>query len=140
MQKPEKFLKDLSVEDMKMLSQQEIDQMFETESQYFNSLSQTRYYFAVDGAKTKNGGIVHTTSQVKIGGISVACVGDEVVYPDDTTSKIKNGCGDASVYDGRSLAIVGSQLENGDEIIETLQDGACIRIFEGQTPPKGFLS
>lgn len=140
MQKPVKFLKDLSVEEMNIMSQQEIDQILEAENQYLNSLPQTRYYFAVEGAKTRNGGTVKANSKVKIAGACVAVVGDEVVYQDGEISKIKNGCGDISLLDGVSLAIVGSQLDNDDEIIETPQNGVCIRIFEGQTLPKGFLA
>ncbi len=139
MQKPEITLENMPSEKIQRLPKDEIQNLMEEERQYNNSRPQKRFYFAVEGAKTKNGGSVKASSEIKIGQLKVAVVGDEVIYPDGTISLIKNGCSEAGLYDGKSLAIVGSCLENGDEIIETLQDGGCIRLFDDEPLPKGFL-
>jgi len=49
-------------------------------------------------------------------------VGDIIRYPDGTESKIVSGAGYAAVCDGKLAAIIGSAAENGDTIIDSLQD------------------
>lgn len=78
-------------------------------------------------------------SSVKIAGYFVAVVGDEVIYADGTTSKIISGSGTAGSIGGYPIAVVGSRLENGDEIVDSLQSGVEYRIYKNKPIPKGFL-
>lgn len=92
------------------------------------------------GAKTQNDGLVNASStNTKIKGLSIARVGDEVIYADSTTSKIIAGAGTACIVDGSPVALVGSRLENGDEIIESPNTTIAIRIYKDQPLPQNFL-
>lgn len=96
---------------------------------------------AVHGAKSQNSGLVNASSNNgKIKGLSIARVGDEFIYADGTTSKIISGAGTACVVEGLSVALVGSRLENGDEIIESPNTTIAIRIYKDQPLPQNFLS
>ena len=55
------------------------------------------------------------------------------------TSKIISGAGTACIVDGLSVALVGSRLENGDEIIDSPNKAVAINIFKGDKAPQGFL-
>ncbi|MGR6844787.1 PAAR domain-containing protein [Acinetobacter baumannii] len=108
--------------------------------QSWNNKPHVIYYVAVHGAKTQNDGLVNASStNTKIKGLSIARVGDEVIYGDGTTSKIISGAGTACVVEGLPVALVGSRLENGDEIIDSPNTSVAIRIYKDQPKPKNFL-
>ena len=97
------------------------------------------YALATLGSKTENGGEVWTASSgIYMGGLRFARVGDEVRYPDGSTSKIASGAGYASVEDGLPHAIVGSTIENGDKIISSLQNDAFITEYAEKRIPGLF--
>lgn len=134
------FLHELPIEQIQQMSQEDIHQTIKAEQLYFQHRPKTLYYFAVNGAKTKNDGLVKaSTTQNTIDGLAIARVGDEVIYADGTTSRIVSGAGTACIVDGLSVALVGSRLENGDEIIDSPNSSVAINIFKGDKAPKGFL-
>ena len=134
------FLHELPIEQLEQMSQEDIDQTIKAEQLYFEHRPKNIYYLAVNGAKTKNDGLVKASAtQHTIGGLAIARVGDEVIYTDGTTSKIISGAGIACVVDGLSVALVGSRLENGDEIVDSPNNSVVINIFKGDKAPQGFL-
>ena len=136
-----KFLHELSIEQLQQMSQEDIEQTLKAEQLYFDHKPHGTYYLAVNGAKSKNGGLVKASfDQSKIAGLSVARVGDDVIYADGTSSKIISGAGKSCVLDGKSVALVGSRLENGDEIVESPNNAVALRIFKDQQIPEGFLN
>ncbi|XZW10223.1 PAAR domain-containing protein [Acinetobacter baumannii] len=135
------FLQDLPIEQLEKFSKNDIQKISNAEQLYWNNKPHDIYYVAVHGAKSQNGGLVNASSNNgKIKGLSIARVGDEVIYADDTTSKIISGAGTACVVEGLSVALVGSRLENGDEIIESPNITIAIRIYKDQPLPQNFLS
>lgn len=135
------FLQDLSIEQLEKLSENDIQQISNAEQLYWNNKPHTIYHVAVHGAKSQNGGLVNASSNVgKIGGLSIARVGDEVIYADGTTSKIISGAGTACIVDGSPVALVGSRLENGDVIIDSPNTTIAIRTYKDQPIPQNFLS
>ncbi|WP_373358420.1 PAAR domain-containing protein [Acinetobacter lactucae] len=135
------FLQDLPIEQLEKLSENDIQQISNAEQLYWNNKPHTIYYIAVHGAKSQNGGLVNTSSNIgKIGGLSIARVGDEVIYADGTTSKIISGAGTACIVDGSPVALVGSHLENGDVIIDSPNTTIAIRTYKDQPLPQNFLS
>lgn len=106
-----------------------------------NKQPHKKYLAATHGSKTKNGGLVHATlnKKVQVQGHNIAVVGDEVIYEDGTTSKIISGTGEAGSIEGYNIALVGSRLENGDEIVESLQSAVEYRLYADRAIPKGFL-
>lgn len=70
----------------------------------------------------------------------MARVGDKVVYTDGSEATIVSGAGGARIIQDTSAALVGSMLDNGDEIISTPQSGSRLVFREGDTFPKGFLT
>ncbi|WP_373225793.1 PAAR domain-containing protein [Enterobacter cloacae complex sp. ESBL7] len=104
------------------------------------------YRIAVDGSLTREGGIVRTNYngceiQLPDGRkVNVALEGDDVVYPDGKTAKIVTGSGRMSEVNGRSVALVGSRLNNGDEIISTPQSSEVLLHREGEQLPGDFLT
>ncbi|MCU4437132.1 PAAR domain-containing protein [Acinetobacter bereziniae] len=136
-----KFLYELPFEQLQQMSQEDIQQTLKAEQLYFKHRPKATYYIAVNGSKTKNGGLVKASAlQCKIGGLAVALVGDEVLYADGTISKIVSGTGKASLIEGKSIALVGSHLENGDEIIDSPNQSVAFHIFKGEKAPEGFLN
>lgn len=134
------FLNDLPKEQLKNLSKEEIEQLQRAEALYWANKPRKMYYCAVNGAKTKLGGLVRASyKDFKIKNMSVARIGDEAIYPDGTTAKIITGAGSALVIDGKSAALIGSRLENGDEIIDSPNTSLAISIFPDVPKPKGFL-
>ena len=86
------FLHELPIEQLQQMSQEEIEQTLKAEQLYFQHRPKTLYYFAVNGSKTKNDGLVKASAiQHTIGGLAIARVGDEFIYADGTTSKIISG-------------------------------------------------
>lgn len=135
------FLQDLPIEQLEKLSKNDIQKISNAEKLYWDNKPHIIYYVAVHGAKTQNDGLVNVSStNTKIKGLSIARVGDEVIYADGTTSKIISGAGTACIVDGSPVALVGSQLENGDEIIESPNNTIVIRIYKDQALPQNFLS
>ncbi|WP_261308027.1 PAAR domain-containing protein [Enterobacter roggenkampii] len=74
------------------------------------------------------------------GGYKMARVGDKVVYADGSEATIVSGAGKARIMQGVSAALVGSMLDNGDEIISTPQSRSRLVFREGNTLPEGFLT
>lgn len=139
MTKP-KFLHELPIEQLKQMSQEDIKQIIKAEQLYFRHRPKKIYYLAVNGAKTKNGGLVKVSAlESRIGGMPIALVGDDVIYADGTTSKIISGAGKGCLINGQSVALVGSSLENGDEIVDSPNISVAINIFIGDKTPEGFL-
>ncbi|HCQ0105530.1 PAAR domain-containing protein [Citrobacter braakii] len=99
------------------------------------------FRFAVVGSLTRKGGIIrHTSGSCTAGGYPMARVGDKVVYADGSETIIVSGAGEARIIQGASAALVGSMLDNGDEIISTPQSGVKLVFREGDILPRGFLT
>ncbi|MBN7124535.1 hypothetical protein BSU01_22950 [Erwinia billingiae] len=90
------------------------------------------YRIAVEGALTQRGGVVRAAwngSEIALEDgqkVNVALEGDEVVYPDGTSARIVTGSGAKFQKGGKSIALVGSRLSNGDVIISTPQAGCTL--------------
>lgn len=77
------------------------------------------YCFAVKGATTRLGGVLReATSDFDVRGThrKAACVGDVVEYAAGTRAQIVTGVGLPDTPTFRALAVVSSQLDNGDVI------------------------
>lgn len=101
----------------------------------------TMYAFATLGARTERGGyLTHATSGLVICGLRAARVGDIVTYRGGSEAAIIDGAGASSIYGGKSHALVGSRLSNGDRIVFTPWDDGKSGLFvaEGKTP-KGLF-
>ena len=100
------------------------------------------YLIATEGSLTRDGGTVfseYNGQQIEIEDgtrLNVSLVGDEVHYPDGTTAKISTGRGNTS---GDSAALVGSLLDNGDEIISSPQGSVRRAVRAGESSPENFL-
>jgi hypothetical protein len=100
------------------------------------------YLIATEGSLTCNGGTVYSEysgQQIQLDDgslVNVSRVGDEVRYPDGMTAKISTGAGNTP---GESLALVGSSLDNGDEIISSPQGRGRRAVRAGETLPANFL-
>lgn len=104
------------------------------------------YRIAVEGSLTRDGGILKTatvTAEIEISNgqkLRVAQTLDTVVYPDGAKAAVISGAGDAGHNGtGQSVALVGSCLSNGDEIISTPQGRAILVLRRGIPAAKGFL-
>lgn len=134
------FLHELGHEIYQQLSLEEIEQIHIAEQLYWQNKPKKSYYIAVQGSKTKNGGIVQATfDSVLVQNLAIARVGDEVLYPDGSKAKIISGAGCAQMIDGVSTAIVGSLLDNNDEIIESPNTTCAIVIYADAVKPQNFL-
>lgn len=71
---------------------------------------------------------------------SVLTEGCTVVYPDGTQARIVSSAGKRNRLHGRGVALVGSRLDNGDEIISTPQGSSLIVGREGVPVPDDFLT
>ena len=99
------------------------------------------FRIATVGSLTRNGGVLQKASgKSTAGGLQVARVGDKVVYANGSEATIISGAGKARVMQGASAALVGSMLDNGDEIISTPQSSNTFVFREGDTFPEGFLA
>lgn len=132
----------LSQDEILKLSTDEIIERQEAEIEFMNKKPHKKFLAATHGSKTKNGGLVHATinKRVKSEGYFLAAVGDEVIYEDGTTSKIISGAGEEGTIEGFEVAVIGSRLENGDEIIESLQSAFEFRLYHDREIPRGFLN
>ncbi|UVE63938.1 PAAR domain-containing protein [Burkholderia pyrrocinia] len=96
------------------------------------------HLFATIGALTERGGrVTAATSGMTLAGLEVARVGDVVTYDDGSEATIIDGAGNCHSA-GKSFALVGSRLSNGDRIIETLRTSWGIHVPEGQSIPGLF--
>lgn len=99
------------------------------------------YRVAAEGSQTRNGGVIKkTTSQMAFkladgSQVRAAHKGDYVVYPDGTTAHIVTCAGEANNH----IALVGSTLNNGDEIINTPQSSVVLIAREGVQMADDFL-
>lgn len=132
----------LSQDEVFNLSIEEIQERIAAEQEFMNKQKHKKLFFATHGSKTKNGGLVRATinQKIKAQGHLLAVVGDEAIYEDGTTSKIISGAGEVGSIEGYDIALVGSRLENGDEIIESLQSVFEYRLYADREIPQGFLS
>jgi len=140
MEKPT-FLSELSIEQLQKMSQEDIDKVIKEEQIFMDKQPHKNFLVATHGSKTRNGGLISATlnQRIQSQGHYIAVVGDEAIYEDGTTSKIISGTGDAGQIGGYGIALVGSRLENGDEIIETLQSAFEYRLYADQKIPQCFL-
>ncbi|KAB0491098.1 hypothetical protein [Pseudomonas vancouverensis] len=99
------------------------------------------YRLATEGSQNRDGGIVQqATSALEYTlesgrKVRVAQIGDVVVYADGRTAQIVTGAG----TENSDIALVGSRLCNGDEIINTLQSGVLLVGREGVPMAEDFL-
>lgn len=99
------------------------------------------YRLATEGSRTRNGGVVQK-NQSSLAftldngqDVRAAHKGDHVMYADGTTAQIVTGAGE----NNSDFALVGSRLNNGDEIIDTLQPFGLWVEREGVPVPENFL-
>ena len=103
------------------------------------------FRFAAEGSQTRGGGTVKIdSSEVMINlksgaSVQLAQVGDRVVYPDGASAVIMTGAGKQHRFGEADAALVGSRLDNGDEIINTPQDSLLIIQRSGEAMPVDFL-
>ena len=99
------------------------------------------YRVATEGSQTRNGGTIQQVSSSLTftldngWKVRAAQKGDEVVYADGSTARILTGAG----KNNSDIALVGSRLSNGDEIINTLQKRFMIIVREGVPMAEDFL-
>lgn len=97
--------------------------------------------FASEGSQSKRGGVIKKGTSSLIVTIesgeelAIARIGDPVEYPDGSVAYIKTGAGKAF----SNLALVGSRLDNGDEIINSRQNIGHINILKNSPPESDFL-
>lgn len=104
--------------------------------------------FATEGSVSRQGGKIEQGSANALlmlsdgSRVRKAMVGDYVVYPDGTRSRIISGSGFAATNgNGTSYALVGSQLDNGDEIVSTPQDMSILSQWDNSSAmPDDFLT
>lgn len=99
------------------------------------------YRIAAQGSQTRNGGVIkQTTSPMEFKlpngqQIRAAQKGDYAEYPDGTNANIVTAAGEDFCH----IALVGSVLNNGDEIINTPQDSTVLVERKGVPLPEDFL-
>lgn len=93
------------------------------------------YRLATVGSQTRYGGIIQratTDMQISLDSgqyVRIAQVGDIAVYADGSVAQIVTGAGHGNGH----LAVVGSRLSNGDEIINTQQRN-CMLVARADEP------
>lgn len=100
---------------------------------------QGRYPTATESSTTERGGQVIASSGISTVGGRIALVGDVVRYPDGSETRIISGVGVAMIHQGKPLAVVGSELENGDRINGPAHNGLTFTQYADEAPIKGFL-
>lgn len=98
-----------------------------------------RYAAATENSTTERGGQIIATSGLHTAGGRIALVGDIVRYADGSEARIISGAGVASVYDGHPIALVGSELDNGDRISGPIHNGMVIVQYADEEPIRGLL-
>jgi hypothetical protein len=100
------------------------------------------YRIATEGSQTRNGGVIKaTTSGIEFkladgSWVRAAHKGDCVTYSDGTTAHIETSAGETNSY----VALVGSTLSNGDEIINTPQGLTVLIERKGVQKAEDFLA
>jgi len=95
-----------------------------------------RYPVATEHSTTEQGGQIFATSEISTPEGLVALVGDIVRYPDGRQTRIATGSGVAKSLDsGRPIALVGSELENGDRINGPMHTGLTFVEYADETIP-----
>lgn len=101
---------------------------------------------AVAGSLTAHGGVVSVTDNSRLMDFGngetarIAVEGDSVTYPDGRSARIVSSAGSKATHNGRGLALVGSQLDNGDEIISTPQAHLVLLSRKGLDEAPDFLA
>lgn len=102
--------------------------------------------FATERSLTRLGGVIENASSPAAfrlddgSEIRKALVGDCALYPDGSRARIISGAGDAATHsNGVSFALVGSVLDNGDEIVSTPQSMAMLVSRDRVPMPDNFL-
>ena len=131
------FLSQLPQNEIVKLTVEQIQERIAAEQEFMNKQKHQKFFAATHGSKTRNGGLIKATinKSIKAQGHLIAVVGDEAIYEDGTTSKIISGAGEAGSIEGHDIALVGSRLENGDEIIESLQSVFEYRLYADREIP-----
>lgn len=99
------------------------------------------YRWATEGSQTRNGGVIQQATAPQgftLGNgeqVRAAQKGDYVVYADGNTAQIVTASGQGYSH----LALVGSRLSNGDEIINTPQGHSLLVAREGVPMAEDFL-
>lgn len=99
------------------------------------------YRVATEGSQTRNGGVIQqATAPLEFTldngqQVRAAQKGDYVVYTDGSTVQIVTASGEGNSH----VALVGSYLSNGDEIINTPQGGLLFMAREGVLMAEDFL-
>jgi len=97
-----------------------------------------RYPVATEHSTTEKGGQIIATSGISTPEGRVALVGDIVRYPDGRQTRIITGSGTESIDLGRPIALVGSELENGDRINGPMHNGLTLTEYADETIPGLF--
>jgi len=107
------------------------------------------YRIAVAGSLTQRGGVADEFNADPMQGYkilrddeqmaSVLTVGCRVTYPDGSTARVVSGAGSQYAIDECGIALVGSELDNGDMIISTPQSSGVLVGREGVDMPADFL-
>lgn len=71
---------------------------------------------------------------------SVLTEGCTVSYPNGSTARIISSAGSRHTYEERGIALVGSELDNGDVIISTPQSAGMLVGRKGVPMPEDFLT
>jgi hypothetical protein len=100
---------------------------------------QAVYPVATAASYTERGGKIIATSPIYLRDDRMAWVGDIARYSDGTEARIISGVGAASVVDGRPLAIVGSELDNGDRISGPVHNDIVFIQYADEPPIEGLL-
>jgi uncharacterized Zn-binding protein involved in type VI secretion len=99
-----------------------------------------RFPFATIGSPTRLGGMVVAAEEGAVHDeFRLARVGDRVRYPDGSESVITSGAGQASTLGSHPVALVGSHIANGDQVVATLHSMGEIVVRDGDEPIVGFL-
>lgn len=104
------------------------------------------YRIATAGSLTRLGGMVkeaHHNSKIQLKNgtkASIALKGDIVEYSDGTTAHIVTSSGKSKTYNGIGIAVVGSKLDNGDEIISTPQESVVFAVYKDVPVAEDFLA
>ncbi|AOL13410.1 hypothetical protein ACVGWG_13180 [Enterobacter asburiae] len=108
------------------------------------------YRAAVAGSLTLRGGVVDESNPDPSQGmkvqldngqwVSMVTEGATVTYPDGTKATIITSAGQLSEWEGKGIALVGSLLDNGDQIISTPDYGLMFSFREGELMPDDFLT
>lgn len=108
------------------------------------------YRLAVAGCLTERGGVADEFNADPDQGYkhllsngqwaSVLTEGCTVHYPDGSTARIITSAGHKYTWEDRGIALVGSELDNGDVIISTPQSSGMLVGRKGVPMPEDFLT